>query len=646
MKLVEPGNIQMKAIAMNPITPNIEPQPSTRCRKAVAGGFLNRIHAVGQASRRSLTLNFRFGMRVWHASPHPFQSESIFLIWRQARRLFYAGSRSDGGSLAEWFRLKVVLAVLLLAMATPGPVLAQTTNTADDGTVLKQIIIFGRHSIRSATSDTNSLNGCSANPSPGFTGVPVGYLTPNGRKAASLMGSYFHDYLVHEGVLTGDSNTDLARSYFRANVIERSYVTAAKFGAKLIPGASIPVHTYYPTNPYVADLVFDPLLAGVATVDPARALAEIQGVYGSGTNLSAAYSSELSLVSQVLYPPGTQPLYPGTSPTNNAPPGSFDPTTLPILLTTNAPQYSTNSTNYYFTGEVIGMGGLSSTISTADPFVMQYADNFPTNEVAWGRLTLDELSQQTRLVTLQFDICLRQPYLARVQSSSAASHILRSMLQVTGGVQLDGALGTPQSQVLVIISSDGYVAGLAGLLDMHWLLPGYQPDFCPPGGALVFELRQVTATGQYLVRVFYTAQTFDQLRNRTTLTLAVPPATQQLLVPGGSSTTNLDVDFTTFTNLMNAAIGMEYVEPFAKEIQPIVQNPYITYNPTNITASVSSNTLTIAWPADHVGWMLQAQTNGLSAGQWFDWPGSDVVNAVVTTLDPANPSVFYRLREE
>jgi 4-phytase/acid phosphatase len=79
---------------------------------------------------------------------------------------------------------------------------------------------------------------------------------------------------------------------------------------------------------------------------------------------------------------------------------------------------------------------------------------------------------------------MRQPYLARVQSSSAASHVLRSMLQViTGGVPLDGAFGDPQSQVLVIISSDAYLAGLAGLLDMHWLLPGYQPDFCPPGGA-------------------------------------------------------------------------------------------------------------------------------------------------------------------
>jgi 4-phytase/acid phosphatase len=532
--------------------------------------------------------------------------------------------------------LKAILASLLLAVATEGPVLAQTTNAVDDGTVLKQIIIFGRHSIRAAISTTNTLNQFSANPSPGFTGVPVGYLTTNGQQAAGLMGSYFHDYLVHEGVLTGDTNTDLARSYFRANVIERSYITAAKFGAALIPGANIPVHTYYPTNPFVADPVFDPLLAGVATVDPARALAEVQGVFGSGTNLSSAYSGELSLLSQVFYPPGTQP-------SNSATQGSVDPTTLPIILTTNAPLPSPLPP--YYTGYVIGMGGLSSTLSAADPFVMQYADGFPTNEVAWGRLTLDTLSQQTRINTLLFDICMRQPYLARVQSSSAASHVLRSMLQVTGGVPLDGAFGDPQSQVLVIISSDVYVAGLAGLLDMHWLLPGYQPDFCAPGGALVFELRQVTATGQYLVRVFYTAQTFDQLRNLTTLTLAEPPATMQLLIPGGGySATNLDVDFTTFTNLMNAAIGLEYVQPFADEVQPIVQDPYTADNPTHITASVSSNTLTIAWPADHIGWILQAQTNGLSTGQWFDLPGTDGVNAALITMDPANAAVFYRLR--
>jgi hypothetical protein len=207
-------------------------------------------------------------------------------------------------------------------------------------------------------------------------------------------------------------------------------------------------------------------------------------------------------------------------------------------------------------------------------------------------------------------------------------------------------LGTNQPQVLVIISSDTYVAGLAGLLDLHWLLPGYQPDFCAPGGALVFELRQVSATGEYLVRVFYTAQTFDQLRNLTPLTpltVQAPPGTMQLLVPGGSkSTTNLDVSFNTFTNLMNEAIGLEYVQPFDKETPPGVLNPYTAANPTNITASVSGKTLTIAWPTDHLGWILQAQTNGMSTDQWFDLPGSTNVNSVAIPIDPANPAVFYR----
>ena len=539
--------------------------------------------------------------------------------------------------------LKIVLTGLLLAVAIENPVLAQTIKAVDDGTVLKEIIFFGRHSIRTPTSGTNSLDQCSANPFPDFVGVTVGYLTTNGQQAAGLLGSYFHEYLLHEGLLTGDASSDLARSYFRANTIERSYMTAAKFGAGLIPGANIPVHTYYPP-PTNADPVIDPLLAGVAPVDPVRALAEVQGVFGSGTNLSSAYSGELSLISKLLYPPGTQPLYPGISPKNGALPGSFDPTTVPITLTISAPL--TNGGPPYYTGNVIAMGGLASVATAADPFVMQYCDNFPTNDVGWGQLTLDALSQQTRITTLQIEIAMRQPYLARVQSSSAASHILRTMIQTISGTNLAGAFGDTNTQIHVIVSSDYYVAGLAGLLGAHWLLPGYQPDFCPPGGTLVFELRQVRATGQYLVRVFYTAQTFDQLRNLTSLTLAEPPATMQLLIPGGSSpTTNLDISFISFSNLLNAAIGLEYVQPFDQETPPGVLDPYTADNPTNITASVSGKTLTIAWPADHIGWILQAQTNGLSTGQWFDLPGSSDVNSVTHPIAPANAAVFYRLRQ-
>ncbi len=120
--------------------------------------------------------------------------------------------------------------------------------------------------------------------------------------------------------------------------------------------------------------------------------------------------------------------------------------------------------------------------------------------------------------------CVR-PTSTQVQSSNAASHVLRTMQQAVIGYNVPGAFGNAGSRMVVVISSDAYVAGLAGLLQLHWQLPGYQPDFCAPGGALVFELRQSKRSNEYLVRVFYTAQTFDQLRNLTPLTLDEPPAT-------------------------------------------------------------------------------------------------------------------------
>jgi 4-phytase/acid phosphatase len=106
-------------------------------------------------------------------------------------------------------------------------------------------------------------------------------------------------------------------------------------------------------------------------------------------------------------------------------------------------------------------------------------------------------------------------------------------------------------------------------LGLHWQLPGYQPDFCVPGGALVFELRQSRTSGEYLVRAFYTAQTWEQLRNLTPLGLQAPPATAQLLIPGGREPgAGRDVRFERFQRLLRKAIGPQFVEAPAKEVPP------------------------------------------------------------------------------
>jgi autotransporter-associated beta strand protein len=64
---------------------------------------------------------------------------------------------------------------------------------------------------------------------------------------------------------------------------------------------------------------------------------------------------------------------------------------------------------------------------------------------------------------------------------------------------------------------------------------------------------------------------------------------------------------------------------------------------TNIVWSVSGTNLTLSWPADHVGWRLQVQTDSLTGINWADVPGSSLTNNVTLFVDPTVESMFYRL---
>jgi autotransporter-associated beta strand protein len=71
---------------------------------------------------------------------------------------------------------------------------------------------------------------------------------------------------------------------------------------------------------------------------------------------------------------------------------------------------------------------------------------------------------------------------------------------------------------------------------------------------------------------------------------------------------------------------------------------------TNISYTFNGNTLNILWPATHLGWILQYQTNSLSAGltfatnNWFDIPYTANGTNANFTVNPANPAMFFRLR--
>ena len=258
--------------------------------------------------------------------------------------------------------------------------------------------------------------------------------------------------------------------------------------------------------------------------------------------LSLAYAPELALTRSVLlnYPAGQTPA-PAT------PADVVDVTTIPIEITAGT------------TASPVNIGGLADIIYAIDPFAMEYADGLPTG---WGQLTASGVSQVTRLYNLALDLEYRTPYLAGVQSSNLASHIVRSLIQAAIGNPMTGALGNPSSKVIVLTASNTNITGLAGLFHLDWLLPGYPADTCPPGGALIFELRQSQSTGEYIVRTSYIAQTMDQLRNQTALTLTAPPANVPVFIPGCS------VDNATFDCPLGKFVGIanQVIDPHSADL--------------------------------------------------------------------------------
>ena len=404
-----------------------------------------------------------------------------------------------------------------------------------DGTQLKQVIIFSRHGVRSPPVPNNTLNDFSERPFPVFSVAP-GHVTANGATVETILGGYYRQWLMKEGLLTGNDAADAAFVYIRPNVAEvTTAVTAQAFAAGMLPAASVNLNLY----PQASDPLFDPVGAGVALLEPLNAIASVMGrLGGDPQSLTSAYAPELALTRAVLFGyPVSQTPPPAT------PAGKIDVTTIPIDVTAE------------------NLGGLTTVAAAIDPFLMEYGDGMPASDVGWGQLTAGGISQTLRFHTLALDLEFRTPYLDRVQSSNVASHVARSLVQAATGNAMAGSLGNPSTKVIVLMASDVHVTGFGGLFHLDWLLPGYPADFCAPGGAVVLELRQSQGTGEYIVRASYIAQTMDQLRNRTALTLDTPPAIAPLFIPGCSvRNATFDCPLAAFVAVAKRAIDPRSVD--------------------------------------------------------------------------------------
>jgi 4-phytase/acid phosphatase len=203
---------------------------------------------------------------------------------------------------------------------------------------------------------------------------------------------------------------------------------------------------------------------------------------------------------------------------------------------------------------------LSVASTLSEVLLLEYVEGMKGKDLGWGHLDANNLFHVLDLHAIVSDLTRRTPYLARARGSNLLDHVLLSMQQAASGKAVPGALGPPGSTVLIVSGHDTNLANLSGMLGLSWHLPGYQPDDTPPGGALVFSLWQDPDTEYYFVRTQYLAQTLDQMRNTIPLTLAAPPAKDNVSVAGcESATKSAGCSWDTFAKSLQKAIETQFV---------------------------------------------------------------------------------------
>ncbi len=474
---------------------------------------------------------------------------------------------------------------------------------------LQFTLILSRHGVRPPLATAASLNARSSDPWPIWE-VPLGYLTPHGAAALTQLGLYLRADFAQTGLLPAGICPRPADVYLYADTDERNIestrATFAAFGGPQC--AALPIYTWKPplsstfpasssgARPFAPrDPNFLPLVGHVFPPPPADAsLAAMQAALGpSDAALGASAHPELTLLAQILSPSGSS--HPAAQPL------LADPVVL-NASPTGEPMVDTR-----------GPALVGSTL--VEDLALEYEDGKPLSDVGWGRLsTTDAVAEAAlhRLIPLHvamFGLAHRTPYFARAESSNLLAHILDTLQQAAvnrdlvpapkpGGrasastkttppdrtptvtvdlkagsaeVEIDlhpshrinGAFGPAGTKLVYISAHDTNLAGVAGLLGLHWVTPDGTVDDIPPDAELVFELWQehhkVADDWPFQVHIRYRAQTLGQLRAASPLTAQAPPVEVDLK-PVGCKSAARGCTLAMFLHAARATIDRAYTQ--------------------------------------------------------------------------------------
>ena len=404
---------------------------------------------------------------------------------------------------------------------------------------LKFVLIVTRHGVRPPLAKDAYVAKMAAQPWPKWE-VPAEFLTPHGAQLLTILGGYYRALYIREGLLTGNPALDAAHVFLQADSDERTIESTRRLGLALLPGCQPEVKAL-PAG--TVDPLFRAFLYHLGHPDMALALEAVQGRIGHDLPaVVRAHQAALDEIDRVLFGAGGQ-----------APPGKLSP--LALGGTRVSPEIRANN------DQMVTVEPFHKCMTVTENFLLEYEDGIPMEDVGWGRVTPATLTSLLELHSVYWDLAQRTFYVAQVQGSDLAAHILKTLDQAVTAQPQKGAFGSTADRLVVIGAHDTNLINLSGLLGITWTMPGMQMNPVPPGCALVFEVRQRRSDSQYVVRVQFVSQTLDQLRYLQPLTLEHPPFTAPIFIPGCSGAEpGSDAPYEKFKALLERVIDREFTD--------------------------------------------------------------------------------------
>ena len=427
---------------------------------------------------------------------------------------------------------------LLLAILVPGSVYCAAqqppapAKPADAD--LQFAVILTRHGVRPPTNKNETYAPYSAAAWPEWS-VRPGYLTAHGYQLMKMLGGWDRAHFAAEGLLAATGCADAAHITILADSDERTRESGRALAEGLMPGCALEVQAR-------AEGMNDPLFSyrstNAPTGDAALAVAAISGrIGGDAKNLTEAWRPQLATLDRILAGCGKVP---ATNPSHTS---ILD---VPASLSVGSDGRSAAL-----------RGPLQTASSLSENLLLEYAEGMTGTSLGWGCLDELTLREVLQLHSAEEDIAARTWPIARMRASNLLDHILNAMEQSVSGETVAGASGKKGDRLLILSGHDTNIANVAGALSLDWIEDGRRND-TPPGGALIFELWRKRSSGKRFVRLYYNAQTLDQMRQTQPLSDTNPPQQAPLFVPG-CSRADLSCSWEDFQATVRRVIEPDYV---------------------------------------------------------------------------------------